>query len=155
VRVLIDDTWNADDRSAFESGIRMWNRWTTFDCSYVTFDSFTANHFDDYSPGTLPPENTVYWEQHDPRTGYNGGTFQHFGGVPERVLSATVQIKPGLVNNAPSNTSGPFGYFNYLGTHEIGHTFGLADCLTCSNGSTIMGGTNKRSSFQYGRAYSM
>ena len=31
-------------------------------------------------------------------------------------------------------------YFNYLGTHEIGHTFNLNNCTTACTPSSIMGG---------------
>lgn len=40
------------------------------------------------------------------------------------VESARIKIKPNLVNIANGT------YFNYLGTHEVGHTFNLKDCLS-------------------------
>lgn len=116
----------------------MWNLWKLYDCSYVTFDTFTAYHFDDYSPNTLPPDNTVYWQQHDEGTNYLGATIVHTG--DGRVVSVTLQIDPGQHNNPAPPQDGVHGLFNYYGTHEIGHSFGLGDCLNCSNGSSIMGG---------------
>ena len=42
------------------------------------------------------------------------------------MISARDKIKPSVVNIVNKT------YFVYLGTHELGHTFGLTDCL-CSN----------------------
>lgn len=148
VTVEIDDDWNSDDKGAFESGIRKWNDWNTFDCSGVSFDTFNSHNFTSYS--VLPPDNTVYWMKHDPNTGFSGNTTQHFGGLPLRVIAATVEIRPNQINNQAPNSSGPFGLFNYFGTHEIGHTFGLKDCLGCTNGLSIMGGNTQGASFNEG-----
>jgi hypothetical protein len=78
ITVEIDDTWNASDREAFQSGISRWNDWKSFDCSNVTFATFNAHHFNDYSG--LPPNNTVYWQQHEFGTNFLRNTTQHFGG---------------------------------------------------------------------------
>jgi hypothetical protein len=145
VTVVIDDTWNADDRGAFESGIRKWNDWKAFDCSHVSFETFTSRHFTDYS--VIPPNNTVYRVQHEYGTNYLGACVTFLGGSPTRIIGARIEIDPGQANNAPANTSGPFGLFNYFGTHEIGHTFGLNDCTGCTNGSSIMGGNSNSASF--------
>ena len=60
----------------------------------------------------------------------------HYGGFPVRLVGATVEVKPNLANTD--------GYFNYIGTHEVGHTLGLGNCLCadgcCSPGLSIMGG---------------
>ncbi len=52
--------------------------------------------------------------------------FYKFGLLHE-VLSSQIKIKPTAVNNISGS------YFVYLGTHEVGHTFNLKDCL-CENG---------------------
>jgi hypothetical protein len=150
VTVLIDDDWSTADAAAFEAGIRKWNDWGTFDCSGVSFDSYGSQHFTNYS--AIPPVSTIYWMKHEWGSTYNGNTTLIYGGLPLRVIGARVEIDPGAINNAPSNTSGPFSYFNYLGTHEVGHMFGLKDCIGCANGSSIMGGTLQRRGFQRGRA---
>jgi hypothetical protein len=80
----------------------------------------------------------VYWQLDNPNSRFSGGVFieSAFGGF---VFSARVKIKPNIVIPDPR-------FFNYLGTHEIGHTFGLDDCLSTKNppciasGLTIMGG---------------
>jgi hypothetical protein len=142
ITVEIDDSWtNSDDRDAFQSGIMKWNDWKSFDCSWVSFDTFDTHHFTDYSE--IPPNNTVYWEQHEYGSNFLGNTTQFFGGVPERVVAAKGEIDPGQINNSPPNSSGPFGLFNYFGTHELGHTFGLAHCDGCDPESSIMGDKDK------------
>jgi hypothetical protein len=64
----------------------------------------------------------VYWQLDNPNSRFSGGVFieSAFGGF---VFSARVKIKPNIVIPDPR-------FFNYLGTHEIGHTFGLDDCLS-------------------------
>lgn len=79
--------------------------------------------------------------------GFSGGVISQKGGSPIRVVSATIFLDPGQDNNAPSNSSGPFGLFNYYGTHEIGHTFGLKNCDGCTNRSSIMGGFGMDAAF--------
>jgi len=79
----------------------------------------------------------VWWQNDDPLTGFNGGVFAviGFGGFVE---AARIKIRPNLINIAQGT------YYNYLGTHEIGHTFNLQDCVsnTGCNGTenTIMRG---------------
>lgn len=136
VSFYIDDQWNNEaDRQAFASGIKKWNDWNAYNCSGVTFNVVAARHFTDYTE--LAPDSTVYWQKTDPQNGYNGAVRFNFGGSPPRIISVNEWILPTV-----SNTN---SYFNYLGTHEMGHTFGLTDCLcsnqcTCSPGQSIMSG---------------
>lgn len=130
VTVKIDDTWNESDRNAFRTGIEKWNE--ALNCSGVTFVGFTATHFTDY--GGSISNNTVYWQRKSPL-----GIEMFFNSPSQlRVRAAKVPILPSYVNNFNDT------FFVYLGTHELGHTFGLNDCL-CSNCScltsvSIMGG---------------
>jgi hypothetical protein len=131
VTVKIDDTWtNQSDRNAFKEGIEKWN--DALNCSGVTFIDFSATHFTDY--GGAIPNNTVYWQRKSPV----GVEMFFHNPFQLRVRAAKVPILPNWVNDY-NNT-----FFVYLGTHELGHTFGLNDCL-CSNcsciaGMSIMGG---------------
>ncbi len=80
--------------------------------------TFTQAQYDN-----APPQKHVYWQVQDTGTGFNGGVFMEFlGGL---VVAARIQIKPGVV--IPDSR-----YFNYLGTHEIGHTFGHSALLVRS-----------------------
>jgi hypothetical protein len=122
IKVEIDDAWDGTARGAFQTGISKWNTVNVDNCSIVTFTDFTPRHFTDYD--TDAPADTVWWLKTDPGTGYNGGVFHSFTGTPPVLKSARIKIGPWNTNNAD--------YFVYLGSHETGHTFGLADCL-CSN----------------------
>lgn len=132
VTVKIDDTWtNESDRNAFREGIEKWNE--AFNCSGVRFIGFSPEHFANYD-GPVP-EKTVYWQRR-PRVGVE---MFFYNVLQLRVRAAKVPILSTWVNDF-NNT-----FFVYLGTHELGHTFGLTDCL-CSNncsciaGMSIMGG---------------
>ncbi len=136
VGFVIDDQWQETDRQAFGSGLTKWNDWNTYNCSNVTFVVTGSEHFTDYVQ--QPPPFTVYWQKTDPQNGGRHGAVRaNFGGTPLRIISVNEWITP-IVTNANN-------YFNYLGTHEMGHTFGLDDCLctngcTCSPGQSIMSG---------------
>ena len=116
VTVKIDDTWtNASDRNAFRAGIEKWNG--AANCSGVTFVGFQTQHFTDYE--AAPPTNTVYWQ----RKSDLGVRMHYHPGTPLRVRAARVGLLPEFVNQY-NNT-----FFVYLGTHEIGHTFGMTNCV--------------------------
>jgi len=119
-----------------EEGQRKWNSPLT--CSGVNFTNFQDVVFTSDDLVNDAPFGEVHWEIDHPSSTFNGETRVHigFGG---RVEGATIKISPNLVVGNPV-------YFNYLGSHEIGHTFNLKDCLStttppCSTGGlTIMGG---------------
>jgi len=119
-----------------EEGQQKWN--TPLTCSGVNFTNFQDVIFSPQDLLNDAPFGEVHWEVDLPSNGFNGETIAHigFGG---RVEGATIKIKPSLSVGDPR-------YFNYLGSHEIGHTFNLKDCLSnttpeCSTGGlTIMGG---------------
>ena len=145
VQVKIDDTWNETDRGYIEEGIRKWNG--ALNCSGVVFTDFSPQHFSDYAAS--PPDNTVYWQRTDPHNGtYGGGTLARFN-LLDRVVAATTKIDPSVTNSISNS------FFVYLGTHEMGHTFDLADCLcangcSCQNGTSIMGGHSTDPNFNTG-----
>lgn len=139
VVVKIDAEFASMHSEAIEriiDGNEKWNSLLT--CSLVHFSDFETVNFTAAEYGDPAPMNHVYWQVDAPNSPFNGGVSIEpaFGGL---VFSARVKIKPNIV--IPDNR-----YFNYLGTHEIGHTFGLDDCLSTKNppciaaGLTIMGG---------------
>ena len=113
------------------AGHQMWNSRT---CSGVTFSDFGAQSFTQAEYDNPAPSGRVYWQVTDPGNGFNGGADSHFG-PDDRVVSANIMIHPNLV--VPDHNP---VYFNYLGTHEIGHTFNLNDCTVACTPSSIMGG---------------
>ena len=141
INVEIDDAWEKDDRDALAAGAQKWNSFGAADCSFVTFTNFAQRHFTDYRSN--PPANTFWFQKADPETGYNGNVIFNTGGAPLRLISARDKIGP-TVANIVNKT-----YFVYLGSHELGHTFSLLDCL-CSNncncagedGESIMAGSS-------------
>jgi len=126
VTVKIDDAWGATDRQAFADGMSKWNGQNN--CSGVTFSGFQEQHFTDY--GAAPPDNTVYWQKDEPGNGFAGGVLYHLSN--NRIRAVRVKISP-----TAANTVGGSRYV-YLGSHELGHTFALENCL-CSNGCNCDG----------------
>jgi hypothetical protein len=132
-----DDTWSPDDRALFAEGNSKWSG--APNCSGVHFIEFSAKTFTATEYGEDAPSDMVYWMRTDPQNGnFDGGVFMAFNAFG-RVRSARIKIKPSAANIVNGT------YFVYLGTHEIGHTFNLKDCLcsngcTCSPGNSIMSG---------------
>lgn len=119
-----------------EDGQRKWNSALT--CSGVEFTNFQDVTFTPQDLLLPAPFGEVHWEVAAPSSSANGETISHIG-FGARVEGATIKIRPDLVFSNPV-------YFSYLGSHEIGHTFNLNDCLStttpaCStSGLSIMGG---------------
>jgi hypothetical protein len=140
VVVKIDADFASMQSDAIERIIEGNEKWNNplLICSLVRFSDFETVLFTEEQYADPAPMNHVYWQVDEPNSPFNGGVFIEaaFGGL---VFSARVKIKPGIAIPDPR-------YFNYLGTHEIGHTFGLDDCLSTKNppciaeGLTIMGG---------------
>ena len=139
VVVKIDDSFQSLHPDAIEriiDGNEKWNNPLT--CSLVHFTDFETVLFTDEQYADPAPMHHVYWQVDDPNSPFGAGVAIEaaFGGF---VFSARVKIKPNMIVPDPR-------FFNYLGTHEIGHTFGLDDCLSTKNppciseGLTIMGG---------------
>ena len=116
----------------------LWNNSVLLACSGVHFEDFDPIFIPTDDLEDTPPPGQLIWQEDDPRTGANGGVFMElaFGGF---VASARIKIKPSIVNIANET------YFTYLGSHEVGHTFNLKDCLSTSGcptwtNATIMTG---------------
>ena len=139
VTVRIDSSFadfTSDATLRIEDGQRKWN--STLTCSAVNFTNFEDVLFTPQDLLNDAPFGEVHWEVDDPGTSFNGAVFGHIG-FGARVEAATIKIRPNLVFSNPV-------YFNYLGSHEIGHTFNLNDCLSTtvpaclSPGLSIMSG---------------
>lgn len=129
VTVKIDDGWNEAERNAIADGNRKWN---DFNCSGVEFGDFSAKTFTLSEYNGHPPDGFVYWQRIDPENnGFNGGVIYKFD-TQERTKAARIQIHPTL-QNTESGT-----HYIWLGAHEIGHTFNLAECL-CRNQCSCQG----------------
>jgi hypothetical protein len=143
VAVRIDDAWNAVERGYFQQGVEKWNQ--ASNCSGVFFYDFSPIHFSSYDLTQSPPDFTVWFE----RTGPVGvAAFYTEPQSQRRIRAAIVPLLPAFNNQNPPM------HFVYLGTHEIGHTFDLNDCLSgnnctnCSAGNcSIMGGFSPEAAF--------
>src|SRR5262249_9506213 len=116
-------------------GNEAWNHAALVACSGVRFLHYDQVIMQSYTE--IPPPGELWWQKDDPQSGFNGGVFVALG-FGEVVEAARIKILPGVPNVAQGT------YYNYLGTHEVGHTFNLADCVSASgcNGTepTIMRG---------------
>lgn len=123
VVVRLDEWFTWEERNGIEAGNKMWNNPVLVACSGVEFEHFGFIRITDYDAS--PPRGELIWQLDDPGTGFNAGVFMEngFGG---RVESARIKVKPEVPNIAQGT------YFNYLGTHEVGHTFNLNDCISTS-----------------------
>lgn len=139
VSVKIDEnfaSFGSGAASRIETGQRKWN--TSLTCAGVNFGFFQEVHFTIFDLVSDPPFGEVWWQVDFPSNGFNAEVISHIG-ANARVDAATIKVRPDLAVPNPI-------YFNYLGTHEIGHTFNLMDCLStttpaCNTGGlTIMGG---------------
>lgn len=122
VNVKIDSFFQ-NDGDGLEAGNDAWNNAALVACSGVRFLNYDRVIMQSYTES--PPPGELWWQQDDPQSSFNGGVFVEigFGGVVE---SARIKIRPGVPNVAQGT------YYNYLGTHEVGHTFNLADCVSAS-----------------------
>ena len=126
IAVRIDDGWSPEERGYFQQGIEKWNQ--ASNCSGALFYDFSPIHFTEYGPE--PPNFTLWWQRRSPV-----GVLKYFI-FPQnlrRLRAAIVPIPPDF-QNIVSNS-----YFVYLGTHEVGHTFDLGDCLAGNNCQAIAG----------------
>ena len=145
VAVRIDDAWSPEERGYFQQGIEKWNQ--AYNCSGVLFHDFSAVHFTSYSVTQAPPDFTIWWQRTSPLGVIFFFTFPE---ASKRLRSVIVPIIPEFQNSIGNSL------FVYLGTHEIGHTFDLKDCLASNNCQStsgtcsIMGGQSQNSIFNTG-----
>ena len=145
VAVRIDDAWSPEERGYFQQGIEKWNQ--AYNCSGVFFHDYSSIHFTSYSVTQAPPNFTVWWQRTSPLGVIYFFTFPE---TSKRLLSVIVPIIPEFQNSISNS------FFVYLGTHEMGHTFDLTDCLASNNCQSmagtcsIMGGQSTSSVFNTG-----
>ena len=136
VTVSIDASFTSDQAAGLKAGNLTWNSAPLVACTGVRFLEFGSVEIQDYDK--LPPAGHMVWQRTDPRNGKNGLTRSVIN-ANGRVSAAQIKILP----TAPNIAQGT--YYNYLGTHEVAHTFNLDDCLSttgCPTGTeeTIMRG---------------
>jgi hypothetical protein len=126
VNVVINSSdFTAEQQTAIQNAFRAWeNANTSGNSSGVTFT---------FSTGTARPtgNNTFYVSRGSTTTG--GATAISFNGSP----SSTGNITTRAATVVDSTMTNPAAITNLM-IHEIGHTFGLGDCLACPHGSSIM-----------------
>lgn len=145
VAVRIDDAWDPVDQGYLQQGIEKWNQ--ANNCSNVSFHDFSSIHFASYNLDQSPPDFTVWFV----RTGPLGVRVFYNSPTERRIRAAIVPLIPEFNNQNPPM------HFVYLGTHELGHTLDLNDCLSgnnctnCSAGTcSIMGGYSLDPAFNTG-----
>jgi hypothetical protein len=125
VNVLIDPTFTPDQIRAIKDQLE---KWKNAGGANVTFNEVEVSEAGGGATTGDPP--ILFIMREVPRTG--GATAQGetrgFSFEGNRGDS-TVEINPGVTNATA---------FNHVVSHELGHTFGLADCGGCAQGSSAM-----------------
>ncbi len=137
-------TFSDDATYRLAEGNEKWN--SPLNCSGVTFVDFETVLFSEAEYADAAPFHQIYWQVDNIDTPYNAGVVLNLG-FAQFVESANIKVKPGIV--LPDHN--PI-YFNYLGSHEVGHTFDLNDCTsatipTCSIGGLSIMGANTNTIF--------
>ena len=126
VNVVINaNDFTSEQRTAIQNAFRSWQTANgSGNSSGVTF-TFTT--------GTTRPvaNNTFYINRGSTTTG--GATAISFSGSPSSTGNITTRAFTTI-----DSTMTNLGAITNLMIHEIGHTFGLGDCMACSQGSSIM-----------------
>jgi hypothetical protein len=136
VTVKIDSSFPTDQFDGLKAGNQAWNKESLVACTGVRFSQFEGIQIQNYNQA--PPQGHIIWQRKDPENGKNGITISEVNS-DGRVTAVRIRILPTSPNIAQGT------YYNYLGTHEVGHTFNLKDCLSttgCPSGTeqTIMRG---------------
>ena len=122
-----------DAAARIEEGQRGWNGQGL--CTLISFEGFTERFFTETEKTSQPPAGKVYWAVGLPGTNSFAGAQPFLSG--NRVVSTLVRIHP----NEQQWPQLQFATtFNYLGSHEIGHSFNLGHCNTICSPDSIMGG---------------
>ena len=91
-------SWASDAKDRIKAGQEKWNNAV---CSGVTFTDFGSKDFTETELNSPAPERVVHWIIKDPENGANGGTISHADPIDDRIVAATVMIKPEFTQ--PSN----------------------------------------------------
>ncbi|HEX8198686.1 MAG TPA: hypothetical protein VF571_21010 [Pyrinomonadaceae bacterium] len=119
--VRIDSAWedNTPEKNAIQIGVSKWNNWSYLNCSNISFRNFASKTFTNYDEDA--PAGIIYWQRKDPQNGYLGATFHYIDAAFYRTVSARIQIVPRVTNTN--------SIFQYFGSHETGHLYGLANVV--------------------------
>ena len=112
-----------------EAGQRKWNPPST--CAGVVFSDFGIQAFTQSEIDNHPPDGRMYWLVAEP-TGIEFARMFAKINDQGRVVAARVKIRPGV-------QFGDLTIFNYLGSHETGHTFNLDNCTSKTTPAVCLG----------------
>jgi len=124
----------SDAAARIEAGHREWNG-QNLCAANVNFVGFGQRSFTETEKTSRPPDGRVYWVVKDPQNGSYAGSISFF--TSNRVVSALIKVHPGGTWTQLQNPV----TFNNLGSHEIGHSFNLANCTAVCAPDSIMGGS--------------
>lgn len=117
-----------------QAGQSEWNN-LNLCASSINFVDFGVRSFTQTEYTSPAPSGKVYWLVTEPNSGSYAGIASNNGGGT-RVISANVMVSP---DEKWTQLNNPY-IFNYLGTHEIGHSFNLSNCSAVCTPDSIMGG---------------
>src|SRR5688572_19293394 len=100
----------------------------------IKFVDFGLRSFTETEKTNRPPNGMVYWVVKDPQNGSYAGIQAFSSG--NRVLSAIARVHPG---GGWTQLTNPVE-FNFIGAHEIGHSFNLNNCTAVCAPDSVMGG---------------
>ena len=122
-----------DAAARIEAGHSAWNDLEICAPS-IKFVDFDLQTFTESEKTDQPPNARVYWVVKDPQSGSYAG-IQAFS-IAGRVVSALAKVHPG---GGWTQLSNPVE-FNFIGAHEIGHSFNLNNCTAVCAPDSVMGG---------------
>jgi hypothetical protein len=138
VIVEIDSLFTGDQYAGLKAGNEQWNNSILIACSSVEFKTFDSIVIAPEDYDKTPADGHLVWQRDEPGNGKNGIVLSVVN-AEGRIKASRIKILP----TAPNIAQGT--YYHYLGTHEVGHTFNLNDCVStngCTTGTepTIMRG---------------
>src|SRR6266404_370513 len=126
VNVNVDPTFSEDQKTAIRGAIDSWNanRFSNGNDCYVTLANPT------YSSTPLGSSFYSYNLQVSNNPIAAAGDWS-WGGTASFRAYAEIRLNPDHIFTFP-------GYFQHVMAHELGHSFGLADCYYCDACQTVM-----------------
>jgi len=125
VNVMIDPTFSPAEQQAIKD---QFNKWKNAGGANVSFNFVGASQAGGGATSGGPPIVSVVRQIPDKKGPTAQGETEGFAWNGSRG-DTFIDINPGVTD--------PTAFIDVI-SHEIGHTFGLADCLTCPPGSSAM-----------------